>query len=72
MGEWAMDRGGDWRNVPLLPAACIMFRLRGEYRLAGMPFWLQDVLFGILTVVAHVTGQAKQVGRPVRDDQDAG
>lgn len=66
MGEWAMERGGDWRKVPLVPTACLMFRLRGEYRLAGMPFWLQDVLFGILTVVAHITGQATRVGRPVR------
>ncbi len=72
MGECAMERGGDWRNVPLLHAACIVFRLRGEYRLAGMPFWLQDLLFGILTVVAHITGQAKRVGHPVRDYQDAG
>jgi Protein of unknown function (DUF3052) len=22
MGEWAMEGGGDWRKVPLLPAAC--------------------------------------------------
>ena len=67
MGEWAMDRGGDWKKVPLLPAAYILFLLRREYRLAGIPFWVQDLLFGVLGGVAHITGQAKRVIRPVRD-----
>ena len=44
-----------------------MFLLRSEQRLAGMPFWVQDVLFGALAGVALITGQAKRVGRPPDD-----
>jgi mannose-6-phosphate isomerase-like protein (cupin superfamily) len=65
LGEWAMSRGGDWKRVPILPAAYLMFLLRDEYRLAGMPFWLQDVLFGSLAGVALITGQARDMRRPV-------
>jgi len=64
LGEWAMDRGGDWKKMPLLPAASLMFMLRSEYRLAGMPFWMQDVLLGSLAGVARITGQAQRVRRP--------
>ena len=72
LGEWAMDRGGDWKNMPVLPAAYIMFILRREYRLAGMPSWAQDVLFGSLAALARVTGQAKRVRRPLSDNGTAG
>lgn len=72
IGEWAMERGGDWKNMPLLPAAYIMFLLRRQYRLAGMPFWVQDVLFGLLAGVAYVTGQARRVSRPLADHHMAG
>jgi mannose-6-phosphate isomerase-like protein (cupin superfamily) len=65
MGELAMERGGDWSKMPLLPAAYILFLLRKEYRLAGMPFWAQDMLFGFLAGVARVTGQARRVERPI-------
>lgn len=65
MGGWAVARGGDWKNMPLLPATYLLFLLRKEYRLAGMPFWLQDILFGLLAGIAVITGQAKKVGRPV-------
>ena len=61
MGERAMARGGAWKNVPLLVAAYMLFMMRKEYRLGGMPFWLQDVLFGLLAGVAVITGQAKKV-----------
>lgn len=72
LGEWAMDRGGDWKKAPLLPAAYVMFILRREYRLAGMPSWAQDVLLGSLAAVARITGQAKRVKRPLRGSGTAG
>ena len=72
LGEWAMDRGGDWKKVPLLSGAYVMFRLRREYRLAGMPFWVQDVLFAVLAGVAYVTGHARRATYPVNNDGTAG
>lgn len=64
MGELAMEGGGDWKDVPLLSVASILFRLRKEYRLAGMPFWLQDVIFGVLAGVARMSGHARHAGQP--------
>jgi len=64
MGEWAVARGGDWKNMPLLPAAYLLFLLRKEYRLAGMPFWLQDVVLGCLAGIAVITGRARGLRYP--------
>ena len=64
MGGWAVARGGDWKQVPLLPAAYLLFLLRREYRLAGVPFWLQDVVFGVLAGIAVVTGQVRGLRYP--------
>lgn len=54
-----MERGGDWKKMPLLPAAHLLFLLRRQYRLASMPFWVQDLVFGFLTGVAYATGQTR-------------
>lgn len=64
MGEIAMARGGDWKKTPLTVVGCLMFKLRGQYRVAGIPFWAQDLLCGLLTGVAHLTGVARRVGSP--------
>jgi hypothetical protein len=64
MGEDAMANGGDWKNVSLLPAMYIMWKARKEYRIAGMPFWLQDIIFGIGAAVARLTGIHKKVNLP--------
>jgi hypothetical protein len=39
-------------------------KLRKEYRFAGMPYWLQDVIFGIGAGIAKMTGAAKKVSLP--------
>lgn len=64
LGEWAVARGGDWRKLPLLPASYLFFRMRKEYRLAGLPFWLQDLLLGSLAGIAMITGQARGLRYP--------
>jgi mannose-6-phosphate isomerase-like protein (cupin superfamily) len=64
MGEDAMERGGDWNNVSLLPAMYVMYKLRNEYRLGGMPYWLQDVIFGIAAFFAKITGADKKFPLP--------
>ncbi|MFN8348727.1 MAG: cupin domain-containing protein [Spirosomataceae bacterium] len=60
MGEDAMQNGGDWAKVPLLPTAYLMYQMRKEYRMAGMPFWLQDALLGLMAGIAKFTGAAKK------------
>lgn len=72
LGELAMDRGGDWRKAPLLRSAYVMFLLRREQRLAGIPFWAQDMLLGTLAAVARITGQAAGVRRSLSDTDTAG
>jgi mannose-6-phosphate isomerase-like protein (cupin superfamily) len=64
MGEWAVARGGDWDKVPLLPATYLFFLMRKEYRFAGMPFWVQDVLLGLFAGIAVLTGQARGLKLP--------
>ncbi len=59
MGDTAMERGGDWNKVPPLAAMHLLWRMRKEYRLAGMPFWLQDALFGFASLLARLTGAHK-------------
>ncbi len=61
MGEWAMARGGDWAKVPPLSAAYLFYVMRREYRLARIPYWVQDVVLGLLAGVAVITGQARRV-----------
>lgn len=60
MGEGAMENGGDWNKMPVLPAMYIMWKMRKEYRLAGMPTWLQDALFGSFALIARLTGAHKR------------
>lgn len=64
MGEDAMKNGGDWDKMSLLPAMYIFYKMRREYRFAGMPAWLQDVLLGIGAGIARLTGAAKKVQLP--------
>ena len=71
MGEDAMKNGGDWAKMSLLPAIYIFYKMRREYRLAGMPGWLQDVLFGLGAGIARLTGAAKKVHLPAGLTQSA-
>ena len=64
LGDLATIRGGSWSKAPLLESAYILFRVRDEYRLAGMPGWVQDALFAPLAGLAKVTGRAKQFPPP--------
>jgi len=64
MGEDAMANGGDWKNVSLLPAMYAMYRMRKEYRIASIPFWVQDILFGMGAFIAFITGTYKKYNLP--------
>lgn len=64
MGEEAMRKGGDWDKISAPLMMYIFFKMRREYRLAGIPFWLQDAIFGIGAAIAGLTGSAKKVQMP--------
>ena len=64
IGEDAMKNGGDWEKMSLLPAMYIFYKMRREYRFAGMPFWLQDAILGIGAGIAKMTGAAKKIKFP--------
>ncbi len=63
-GEEAMKRGGSWANAPVLQMLYCMYKMRKEYRIAGMPFGMQDVLFGFFAWLAEITGEAKKINLP--------
>lgn len=60
MGDTAMERGGDWNKVPVFSAMYLLWKMRREYRLGGMPFWLQDLIFGAGASIARLTGAHKK------------
>lgn len=59
-----MQNGGNWVKVPLLSTAYLMYQMRKEYRIAGMPHWLQDVLLGLLASIAKLIGVSKKYPLP--------
>ncbi len=63
-GEAAMKHGGSWANVSVLMMMYVMYKARKEYRIAGIPFWLQDVLLGFFAWLAEITGEAKKINLP--------
>lgn len=48
----AIRSGGSWKKASILEGAYILHQIRGEYRLAGMPAVVQNVLIGVLAGVA--------------------
>jgi hypothetical protein len=61
MARSAIRGGGSWDDLPLLEAAYILHQVRDQYRVAGIPFLAQDIVFGFLARVAVVTGRTKQI-----------
>jgi mannose-6-phosphate isomerase-like protein (cupin superfamily) len=61
MAKSANERGGSWNDVSLVQAGYVLFLIRNEYRLGGIPFFLQDILFGLLAMVAKISGKAKAI-----------
>jgi quercetin dioxygenase-like cupin family protein len=62
----AIVRGGSWKDLPLPEASWLLYNLRDEYRLAGIPFILQNILFGTLATVARITGRTRKIApKPV-------
>jgi len=57
----ANENGGSWDDLSLLHGGYLLFKFRDEYRLGGIPFFLQDILFGLLAGVAKITGHTKSI-----------
>jgi quercetin dioxygenase-like cupin family protein len=57
----AIRAGGSWADLPLPELAYILRQVRDEYRVVGIPFVLQDILFGLLARVAVLQGRAKEI-----------
>jgi len=58
--------GGSWKKASLLEAAWILHQVRGEYRLAGMPAVVQNLLIGTLARTATVLGRTRNIEPPPR------
>jgi len=58
----AIRGGGSWRDMSLLDAGWILRRMKGEYRLAGMPDQIQDAVFLGLATLADLTGRSRHIG----------
>lgn len=57
----AIRNGGSWKDLPLLEAGHVMWLSREQQRIASLPFFIQDLLFGTLSIIARLTGKAKNI-----------
>ena len=58
----AIRNGGSWKDLPLIEAGHLMWLSRDQQRIGGMPYVVQDLLFGTLSIMARITGKAKNIG----------
>ncbi|MCC5908808.1 MAG: cupin domain-containing protein [Balneolaceae bacterium] len=61
MARSANERGGSWEDVSMIQAGYMLFLLRNEYRVGGIPFFMQNIIFGTLALLAKLSGQAKRI-----------
>lgn len=61
LAKAAIRAGGSWEDLPMPELAYILRQVRDEYRVAGIPFVLQDILFGMLARVAVLQGRTKEI-----------
>lgn len=57
----AIRGGGSWRDMSLLEVGWILHRMKGEYRLSGMPDRVQDALFLGLATLADLSGRSRRI-----------
>jgi quercetin dioxygenase-like cupin family protein len=56
--------GGDWNKIPILEIGFLLYSFRKEYRLAKLPFWTQDIVFGVLAKIARLTKVSDKIKLP--------
>jgi len=64
----AIRNGGSWNNMPLLEAGHLMWLSRDQQRVGGMPYFIQDILFGFISLLAVLFGKAKNIAPKPRLD----
>jgi mannose-6-phosphate isomerase-like protein (cupin superfamily) len=57
----AIRNGGNWKDMPLLEGGHLMWLSRDQQRMGGMPYFMQDILFGAISLLALLTGRAKNI-----------
>jgi mannose-6-phosphate isomerase-like protein (cupin superfamily) len=57
----AIRNGGSMKKIPLLEGGHLMFLARKENRDGTMPYFLQYILFGVLSLFAILTGKSKNI-----------
>jgi quercetin dioxygenase-like cupin family protein len=53
--------GGSWKDMPLQEAGHLMWLSRDQQRVAGLPYFVLFLLFGTLSILARITGKAKNI-----------
>jgi len=64
VGEDAMANGGAWERASVLPVLYAFYKMRSEYRLGAVPFWVQDFILTFFALIAKVTGAYKKFELP--------
>jgi len=57
----ALNNGGSMKNIPLPEAGYLMWLSRDQQRIGGVPYFLQDILFGALTMLARISGKTRNI-----------
>lgn len=57
----AIRNGGRWKDSPLPEIGHLMWLSRDQQRMADLPYFVQYVLFGTLSILARITGTAKNI-----------
>jgi quercetin dioxygenase-like cupin family protein len=63
MATSAIRNGGEWKSLPMLEVGYMLHELRAEYRLAGIPLFIQRPLFALLHGLARLTGAADRIAK---------
>ena len=57
----AIRNGGNWKDSPLPEVGHLMWLSRDQQGMGGLPYFIQYLLFGTLSIVARITGKAKNI-----------
>lgn len=55
----AIRNGGSWKDMPFTEVGHLMWLSRDQQLTAGVPIFIQYLLFGSLSIIARITGKAK-------------
>jgi mannose-6-phosphate isomerase-like protein (cupin superfamily) len=56
-----LRNGGSQKDMPLLEGGHLMWLSRDQQRIGGMPYFMQDILFWVLSLAARISGKAGNI-----------